>query len=228
MTRLVSGVLNAARDRHAAFDAQRNPDPVLLRYLGNFCQEVQGKIMAIDPSYGGIEQTIVFELPLADFDAGMAIGAGRIITDIIAVNKSTEPQRRTWAIPLIAREQRFAKNGPWMAAWQEGENLYLRAPAEGWTNYGSIEVQVVQNFSDDDLATLMRRDSVLPLPDAAAGMVADALALFMATRGHTDPALPPIDVGVFAATARASAEAFYDAVRERNVGRMFITQDVWP
>lgn len=228
MARLVSGIITAARDQHAAFDVQRNPDPLLIRFLANYVQEVQGKIMAIDPSYGSVEQTIVFELPLADFDAGMNLGAGRIITDIVLVNKATEPKRITVPISLIPREQRFTYNAPYAAAWQEGDNLYLRAPAENYTNYGSVEVQVVQNFAEQDVAGLMNRNAVLPLPDAAAAMVVDALALFMARRGHVDAMLPPIDYAAFVAAADKSAGAFYMAIAQRNVGRVYVTQDVWP
>lgn len=228
MSRLVSGVITAARDYHPAFDRQRNPDGGLYRFLANYCQEAQGKIMAIDPTYGGVEQTIVYSLPLLDFDAGMALGPGRIVNDVVVVNKDTEPKRITHPIPLISREQRYARNVPYPAAWQEGENLYISAPEEKWLPYGSIEVQVVQNFTDDDVTALQNRAAIVPLPDAAASMVTDALALFMARRGHVDPQLPPIDVADFIERADRSERAFYDSVRQRDVGRMFITQDVWP
>lgn len=228
MARLVSGVIEAARDRHAAFDPQRTPPGPLYRFLGDFCQEVQGRIAEIDPTYGGIEQTIVFSLPLEDFDAGMALGPGRLVTDVVAVNPDTEPKRRTVPVRLIDREQRFAVNGPIAASWQEGENLYLRAPAEMWVAYGSVEVQVVQNITDDDLRGLMSPVALLPLPDAAARMTADALALFMARRGCTDPNVPALDVAGFERDAAKSEDAFFDAVRQRNVGRQFFTADVWP
>lgn len=226
MARLVSGVIQSARDYHPAFDEQRNPKGGLYRYLANFCQEVQGKIMAIDPTYGGIEQTIVFSLPLLDFENGMALGPGRVVNDVILVNKDTEPKRKTTPITLIDRSQRFTVNMPYAVAWQEGENLYLRGPEENYTNYGSVEVQVVQNFTDDDILALQNRAAVLPLPDAAASMVTDALALFMARRGHNDPNIPPIDLPDFIRRYQDSAAAFYDAVAQRLVGRTYITSDV--
>ncbi len=226
MARLVSGVIQTARDYHPAFDEQRNPKGGLYRYLANYCQEVQGKIMAIDPTYGGVEQTMVFSLPLLDFENGMALGPGRLASDVVLVNKDTEPKRKTTPITLIPREHRFTANAPYAAAWQEGENLYLRAPEENYTNYGSVEVQVVQNFTDDDVASLQNRAAIVPLPDAAASMVTDALALFMARRGHTDPNLPPINLADFIARAAASESAFYDAVTQRLTGRVYVTQDV--
>jgi hypothetical protein len=227
MARLASRVVNAARDRHPAFDRQRSPDGPVYRFLADYCQEAQGKIMQIDPSYGDIEQTIVFELPLLDFDAGMALGAVRVITDIVLVNKATEPKRITTPITLIPREQRFSKNPPTAAAWQEGGNLYLRAPAETYTNYGSVEVQVIQHMTDEDVdALLLTPNATLPLPDAASGMVVAALALYMARRGCSDPNVPAIDVAGFERDAAASASAFYEAVAQRNVSRTFVTLDV--
>lgn len=229
MSRLVSTLIDAARDQHAAFDRQRTPNGPLYRFLANYCQEVQGKIMAIDPTYGSIEQTIVFSLPLDDFDSGLAIGPGRLVSDIVAVTPESldaAPTTRSMPVPLLDRQQRFARNGPRLAAWLEGETLYLRAPSTLWTDFGTIEVQVVQNFIDADVTALQAGNAVLPLPDASAGMVVAALALFMARRGHADAIVPPIDVSLFAASAAQSAEAFYDSVRQRHVGRTFFTADV--
>lgn len=226
MSRLVSGVITAARDRHKAFDRQRTPNGLLYRFLADYCQELAGKVMAIDPTYGGIEETIVFQLPLADFDAGLALGPGRIVTDIVAVEPVGTSGRQMIPVPLIDRGQRFAWNGPAIAAWQEGLNLYLRAPADRWKLYGSIEVQVVQNFTDADVASLQSPAAILPLPDAASKSVTDALAYFMARRGHNDANLPPIDVDRFERDAEKSERAFLDAVRQRNVGRTYFTADV--
>lgn len=225
MSRLVSGVIASARDRHAAFDRQRTPNGLLYRFLVDYCQEVVGRVMALDPTYGGIEETIVYALPLADFDNGMALGPGRIVNDIVAV-QAIDTRREFIKIPLIDRAQRFAVNGPAMAAWQEGINLYLRAPDTRWTAYSSIEVQVVQNFTDADVASLQSPAAILPLPDAASKMVADALAYFMARRGHADPKLPPIDTDRYERDLEKSEAAFYQAIVQRNVGRVFFTADV--
>jgi hypothetical protein len=226
MARLVSKIVESARDRHPAFDRQRMPNGVVYRFLADYCQEVQGKIMAIDPTYGGVEQTIVFALPLGDFDAGLELGPGRVVNDIVAVTPDTVTPTQMIPVPLLDRQQRFARNGPTRAAWQEGEVLYLRAPDTLWSSFGSIEVQVVANFTDDDVESLQLPNAVLPLPDAAARMVADALALYMARRGASDPTLPAIDPRIFAAAATESEGAFYDGIRQRHVGRTFLTADV--
>ncbi len=226
MSRLVSGVITSARDRHKAFDRQRTPNGLLYRFLADYCQEVAGKVMQIDPTYGGIEETIVYSLPLDDFDAGMALGPGRIVTDIVVIEPVGTNGRQMVKVPLIHREQRFAPNRPARAAWQEGLNLYLSAPDTRWDSYGSVEVQVVQNFTDANVAELQSPAAILPLPDAAAKMVADALAYFMARRGHSDPQLPPLDVDRFERDLEKSEAAFYNAVIQRNVGRTFFTADV--
>jgi hypothetical protein len=183
--------------------------------------------MQLDPSYGGIEETIVYTVPLADFDGGMALGPGRIVNDIVAVHTTdgTPARREFTKIPLIDRTQRFAPNGPARAAWIEGTTLYLRAPDTRWTDFETIEVQVVQNFTDADVTSLQSPAAILPLPDAASKMVADALAYFMARRGHNDPNLPPLDVARFKDDLRESEEAFYRAVMQRHAGKTFFTAD---
>lgn len=226
MSRLVSGVIASARDRHAAFDRQRTPDGVLYRFLVDYCQEVAGKVMELDPTYGGIEETIVYQLPLLDFDNGMALGPGRIVSDVVAVEPVGTNGRQMISVPLIDRAQRFAVNGPRLAAWQEGLSLFLRAPDTNWSSYGSIEVQVVQNFTDADVKSLQDKAAILPLPDAASKMVADALAFFMARRGHADPKLPPLDVARFENELTKSETAFYRAIAQRNAGRVHFTADV--
>jgi hypothetical protein len=226
MSRLVSGVITSARDRHKAFDRQRTPNGLLYRYLADYCDEVRGKVMQLDPSYGGLEETIVYQMPLADFDAGLALGPGRVVNDVVAIEPLGNAGRQMIPVSLISRGQRFASNGPAMAAWQEGTVLFLRAPAERWTSYGSIEVQVVSQFTDADVVALQNPAAILPLPDAASKMVADALAYFMARRGHNDPNLPPIDVDRFERDLEKSEQAFLQSVVHRNVGKTYFTADV--
>lgn len=226
MTRLVSGVISTARDRHAAFDPKRFPNGMLYRFLADYCQEAQGKIMSIDPTYN-IEITLGFTLPLTDFDAGLALGPGRIVTEVTALDARTVPGPRVSPVALISRDQRFARNGPPVAAWQESEVLYLRGPEIQWRDIVQVQVQVVESFSDADVTALQTRNAVLPLPNAAALMVIEALAHFMARRGHIDPKLPPIVLGDFVQAKVGAEESFYRSVADRQVGRAFFTADDW-
>lgn len=200
---------------------------MLYRFLADYCQEAQGRIMDIDPTYN-IEITLGFTLPLSDFAAGMAVGAGRIVTEVSALDRRTVPGPNVFQVELISRDQRFARNGPPIAAWQERDVLYLRGPATQWKNIGTVQVQVVESLTDADVTALQARNAVVPLPDAASLMVTEAVALFMARRGHIDPKIPPIDVGGFVAALTGAEDKFYKSVANRQVGRSFFTADVWP
>lgn len=223
MTRLVSGVITAARDRHAAFDRQRMPDGMLYRFFADYCQEAQGRILNIDPTYS-IEETLGYAMPLSDFDAGLALGAGRIVTEVTALDTRVDPPN-IMPIDLISRDQRFHRNGPVAAAWQDSDVLYLRGPESMWTDIGSIEVQVLESFSDADVAALQVKDAVMPLPNAAALMVTEALAFFMARRLDGNATIP-INVGSFERTLERTEAQFYKSVADRQVGRSFFTADV--
>lgn len=225
MTRLVSRVISAARDRHAAFDPKRFPNGMLYRFLADYCQEAQGRIMSIDPTYN-IEITLGYAMPLVDFDAGMALGPGRIVTEVTLIDKVT-PVPNIMPVKLISREQRFARNGPPVAAWQEADVLYLRGPERAYDKIGQVQVQVVEAMSDADVDALQRPGAVVPLPDASSLMVTEALANFMARRGHIDPKLPPIDPASFASALGNAEEKFYRSVADRQVGRAFFTADDW-
>lgn len=225
MTRLVSRVISASRDRHAAFDPKRFPNGMLYRFLADYCQEAQGRIMSIDPTYN-IEITLGYTLPLVDFDAGMALGPGRIVTEVTLLDKVT-PVPNIMPVKLISREQRFARNGPSVAAWQEADVLYLRGPERAYKDIGQVQVQVVEALSDADVDALQLPNAVIPLPDASSLMVTEALANFMARRGHIDPKLPPIDASSFAAALGNAEEKFYRSVADRQIGRAFFTADDW-
>jgi len=225
MTRLVSKIVTAARDRHAAFDHKHFPDAMLYRFLADYAQEAQGKIVAIDPTYGVIEITLGYSLPLTDFEAGLYVGPGRLVNEVVALDKKT-PVPNIIPIDLISRDQRFHRNGPRSAAWQEGEVVYLRGPESRFSDIGSIQIQVIEAFGDADVLAMQQPGAFMPLPDASALMVTEALAHFMARRGTVMKDVPPIDVSEFA-RARADAEQrFYDSVADRQIGRAFFTADV--
>lgn len=222
MTRLVSRIITSVRDAHVAFDERTVPSGPLYRRLADVCGEVQARIAALDSTVQGIEQTLVFDLPLGDFDAGLALGAGRIVTDVSALDPDTVPeaQRRRYPIEVISRDQRFAGNGPSMAAWEEGGILYLRGPASAWQRLGAIEVQTILSFGDTEADALQLPSAVLPLPDAAASLVIAELALFAATR------VKGMSTTAFEREVARRSETFYDTITSRIAGRRVFTADV--
>jgi hypothetical protein len=220
MPLLAGDVIDSARDRHAEFDPRRQPDKMLLRTLSDYVAHLSGRITAIDPDALRIEES--YELPLADFDAGIALPANRYIAEIVAKDPDTAARPRSYPVALIGAEQRFARNGPLAAAWQIGDRLYLRGPAETWRFMGSIAVAYVAQ--PVALATL---EDVLALPDSAKLACTEYLALFMARRAGAK-ANPPIAIETFASAASGAESALIEDVKNRLTGRVFFTEDVWP
>lgn len=220
MSRLVTGVIDEARDRSTAFDPKSQPPGPVYRFLAAYCQELQGKILTIDPAYSGFETTLTYQLPLADHDAGLALGPNRLVSEIIYADPSSVAEPGTLPITLISRDQRHAPNVPHRFAWQEGDILYLRGPASRWTGLvGTIQVRVTQPFADATITALQAPLAVLPLPDTCALAAVEAVAAFMGRRAD-----PPMDLSGVAATAEANALA---SIMSRMAGTVVFTQDVW-
>lgn len=218
MSRLVAGIIDAARDRSVSFDPKRQPNGPLYRYLAEYCQRLQGKILAISPAYSGFETTLTYQMPLADFDAGLSLGTTQLVSEVLAVDPS--PSGGTTPILLISREQRHAPNAPRIAAWQEGDRLYLLGPSSRWQNFaGLIEVRLIVPFGDVQVSALASPDALLPLPDTCALAAIEALAAFMGRR-----ASPPEDLSAVAAQAESDALV---AVSQKLIGTTFFTADEW-
>lgn len=225
MARLVSSIINAARDRHVAFDDRRNPSGPLFRFLAQYTAKLSGKVALIDPDAAGLTTETNVALNVFDFNAGMVLGAGRFVTEVLLIDKVTAVPQQTYPIDLIDPALRFAPNGPARAAWQMGNVLYLRGRAVDWQDYGSIAVRVVGGLPAEGANEA--RLAAMALPDESELACIENVALFMARRGHADPKLPPIDIGVFKSEAAEAEEAYLDIVRRRVTGRVFFTQDVY-
>lgn len=225
MARLVSSIINAARDRHVAFDKQRMPSGPLYRFLAQYVAKLSGKALLIDPEAGGVNVEQTVDLNVFDFDAGVVLDAGALVIEVVLNDPATSVPQRSYPIDLIDPALRFAPNGPRAAAWQIGNVLYLRGRYEDWSNYGSVTIRTTAALPDEGMNEA--RAAVLALPDDAELACVEAVALFMAKRGHNDPKLPPIDLGAFAATAADAETAYLDLVRRRITGRSFFTADVY-
>jgi hypothetical protein len=227
MPRSVSGVMDAARDRHPAFDHQLMPPGPLARFIADYTLQMQGRLRAIDSTLSGFEVTLTFELPLADFDAGLALGAHRLVQEVTLVDPVGRVPRRTTPVTLIPRDLRFAPNVPTAAAWQEGNILYLRGPSSLWSPHydqGTVEVQVIEGWGDVEGAALLAPGATLPLPDDAVPAVIEAAAAFMARRA---PAALGINVREFAEQQQLAEARAIEATVQRVNGRSYVIQDVW-
>ncbi len=214
-------VIDKARDRHAAFDRKRVPDRMARRFLSDYARQLAGRVEALDPDALRVE--MVTNLPLADFDAGIALPAGvRYIADIVAKEPDTVANPRTFPVTLINAAQKNAPNGPLAAAWQIGNTLYLRSPASNWQYMGSIAVAYVP--TPVELADL---NAVIGLPDAGELACVERVAEFMARRGSMDSSAPPVDLTTFASAADRAEAAYIADVANRLTGQTWFTQDVY-
>lgn len=202
MSRTVASIIDEARDRHPRFDPVRQPNGPVYRALARICQDLQIKLTAIDPSMSSVEVTRTYQLPLADFDAGLALGTTRRVTDIILVDPPTVATPRSYTIALVPRDQRAWQIDRYRrVAWQEGDRLFLGGPSQRWADQtGTIEVRVAMPLGDVEIAALQVPGATLPLPDECATAVVEALATFMGRRSD-----PPIDFSDAAAAAEGTA-----------------------
>lgn len=219
MAVLAGDVIDAARDRHAAFDRQRHPNKGALRYLSGYVKALRGKIMAIDPAMVRVELPVV--LPLANHDAGIALPAGTLLVDEVAGTFLKQPQP-PWPIPIIDITARFAPNAPTGAAWQQGSTLFLRGPDTLWRDFASVTLYLVATP-----LTLTELDDPLAIPDAAELACTEACALFFAGREVQEASESKISLQKFVGTAAGAESDYLDTVKAGLAGKVFVTQDVW-
>lgn len=220
---LVAGnVIDAARDRHTAFDRKTHPNKMLLRTLAMYVKKLHGKVTAIDEDAVRIEQT--YALPLADFSAGITLPAN---VRYVAEASVTYPQPSTFApvpVEIVQSSERNARNAPANGAWVVNGVLYLAGNAQRWTAFDQIAVSAV--LVPPDLVDLT---DTLVIPDAAEEACVEAVALFMARReAQESDGDAKINLGAFVASADAAEKAYLDDVKNNVSGRTFFTLDVWP
>jgi hypothetical protein len=222
MALLAGSVIDAARDRHTAFDRKTHPSKMLLRYLSRYVKQLHGKITAIDEDAVRVE--IVASFPLADFGNGIALPAN---TRYVAEASVTYPAPSTFApapLEIIQSSERNARNAPANGAWQVAGSLHLAGTADRWKQFDTIAISVVT--TPVDLVTL---DDLLAVPDAAEGACVEALALFMAQReAQESDGDPKIALSPFVAAFSDAEKSYLDDVKNNVSGRTFYTLDVYP
>lgn len=218
MPLLAGEIIDEARDRHAAFDNRRNPQKVVRRFLATYAVELAGRIMRIDET--ALLTEFVQAMPLVDFNAGIVLPANRGIAGIVAVDNRTPAQR--FPVDLIPWATRGDANVPLASAWLYGGKLYLQALAQNWSNITQIAVAYYPDF-----ALITADTDAIPLRQDARLSLVENAALFMAGRGHTDPALPPIDMKKFVAAAGGAEDEFLKNVANQLGATHFRTRDVW-
>lgn len=213
-------VIESARDRHPAFARNRNPDAVVLRYVSDYARALHGKVAAIDEA-ALVTDGVTTPLPLDDHDAGIPLLPNRYVAGVAARLRSTPDHACTLPVTLVPWANRLDHTNPSASAWVHGSVLSLRPPATRWRLVAEVIVSLVPVP-----VTLTSLADPLPLPDTASLALVEQTAFFMARRGHTNPALPGIDIAVFAAAASSAEAAYLADVANRLTVEPIQTRDV--
>lgn len=188
------------------------------RFLSAYARELAGKIARVDETALLVEQATA--LPLADFSAGIPLPPHRALVGAVA---TLAGQNGTVELDLIPWAQRNARNTKLASAWEVNGALYLNGEASSWSNVVSVAVSyapILAEFATDA--------DPIGLPDTAEAALVETVAYFMARRGHSDPRLPAIDVGMFASVAAAAEGNFLADVMNNVGGQHFRVMDTWP
>ena len=215
---LAGDVIDEARDRHPAFDKNRNPQKVVRRELSRYVSRLQGKIDLIDEAALVVEQS--FPLPLAVFANGITLTANRGVREVVAVG-SDGVRHSLDIIPVGQRNDRTTRVG---SVWIVNGVLYLNGTAATWGGVASVAVSYTpasgQVVTDAD---------VLGLPDNARTACVEALALFMARRGQTNKQgdIPMLDLNDFKEALAVAEKEFLDEVGDSLSSQVFRVRDTW-
>lgn len=196
MSFLVSAVVESARSRHAAFNAQRYPDAVAFAALARFGDRLRAHIALMHPEWLVNYQQVV-PLPLAVFADGVSLGPSAFLYrhSVAVANALGE------LIPVerISFDQRYAPRIFPSCVMQE-QRLYLAGTAAMWVGYTALTVFGTVRTDDTPTspgAPVPSLDATSWMPDAAktAAETAICLGFVRHTQGMSDA--PGFDVNSF-------------------------------
>lgn len=200
-TLVVGDVIRSARDASPTFDVRQHPDPVLLRALSRYQRELLARIIRLDPSRGVV--SLDTALPLADFDAGIAVAAYKYP---LGAEATTTGETTAHPVNIVAYRDRMNYRH---AVYLLNGRLYLTGDAEDWVPFASVRFSYVPEPS----ALAMAMTTVLTLlPDAAEPCLVAYLASLMATRGGAPEGMSPPDPALHRAQWREAEELFLDEI----------------
>lgn len=215
-------VLDHARDLHAAFVPQRNPDAVGRRALTRYQQALVRRIVGLGRAQALPLSDATVTLPLADFAAGIDLTAeyAREVLHVKSVH--ARPQGAaddTLASPvdLVNVARRF---GAARAATVDGTRLRLVGTAADWSGVQSVTIRAVQLPAD-----VLTNATALVLPGDALEACACAVASLWAQRlaGIPEMQIDPVQFVTLQTTAenafldRLLAQARAEPLRIRRV-----------
>lgn len=196
MPLLAGDVINDARDLHPTFDDNTHPDAVMVRALNRGQQEIYNDALTRYPSFQATIQEV--ELPLDDFDAGVALEVPIFVADVTRTSQNEESP-----LDIIPYDHRFDGNQPYFRCWIMSGTLYLAGPASLWSDVTKLTIRYSAECPD-----LVDLESTLVLPDSARSALVAYCAQVMAARGTQRTDVQPASVSYFGGMADRSKELF--------------------
>lgn len=195
---IVRDVVRAARDLHPAFDDHGHPDAGALRFLDGYQTQLFADALIRYPSLWSETQEVA--LPLADFDAGIALDTPFFVDDIfLTVGSATAPVRE------VPYEHRFDNGLPVRFVWKVNQTLYLSQTAASWSHASKITIRFSKRPT-----TLTTMADGLQVPDHAEMTLRYAICEMWAMRGTQRTDITPPDVRDFARKHELARDMFLD------------------
>ena len=205
-TLVVGNLITAARDSSSTFDTRRHPDRVVLRFLSRYQRDLVDRLLRLDPSQ--LVTTEDYSLPLAHFDAGIAIPAYHYPfgAEVLSSHPGAHPVR----INLVnwADHTRYRH-----AVYLLSNVLFLCGKAADWDRFATLRWIYVPEVADLDTSSADAMSQTLDaLPDSAEPTLVAYLALKMAQRGGAGPGETPPDPGALGAEWKLEESRFFDVI----------------
>lgn len=183
MSFTASDVVNAARDRHPAFDPKTAPDAVAWRFLQQFARTLASEVVQRKPE-ALVRTALVTTLPLAAFGAGITIPTRLIVDDVSVLRSGGVSPTDDAPVRLVHPGQRFTTRAP-LFAYLVGDTVQLGGVDTDWMPYTSVTVRYVP------VPTVTDGSTALPFDDDAMTPCVLALADFLGQRRQGMSDAPP-------------------------------------
>lgn len=225
MTITAQEVIEAARDQHAAFSPQRNPNRLLLRQLAQYKRRLFAKITDVNSSVLQVVATdVTVDITAFDFTNGQDLGDHLYILPDGEIEPQNEidPGDRAKFTLIGQNVRNFSR--PALSGWMRANRLFLQGSAQDWNGFITLHLSVIPMPTGPTALA----DNFDPMPDSGQDALVNYLALVMAKRGHSDDTLPGIDVRGFRADFAEAERQFLEELGLRKKARKIRTLDVYP
>lgn len=210
---LAGDVINRARDVHPAFTRQQTPDATALRILNG--ARLRLFSVATRAHRAAFLTTVVVPITPVAFTTGLVLSPSRYV-------ENARQQELTDLVRLPLLENAGESISLYSARYgvlsgQRFTELRLYpADAQAWLGTTAIQLDVIA-----DLVPLQLLSSDVVLTNDADEALAFAVALQMATRGATEPQLPPLDLGGLERRMVDAEVLYLGSLSEQRRGKSF-------